>query len=359
MSFNNIQDLLFKALELKASDLHITTNLQPMFRIQGMLVPLQDSTVLTPEDTKRLINELLDENQHKRLEEFGEVDFSFAIPGASRFRVNVYKQRKSLAAAIRVVLQNIPSIDELGLPAILKTLALKPRGLVLVTGPTGSGKSTTLASMVRHINTNRNCHVITIEDPIEYLHKHQNCMINQREIGDDTRSFSNALRSALREDPDVIMVGEMRDLETISTAVMASETGHLVMSTLHTTTAAQTIDRVIDVFPPNQQQQIKVQLAAVLQGIICQQLIPLSDGSGRVAAMEVLIVNDAVRNMIREGKTHQIDTVIQTGLKADMIPMDLSLANLVKRKMVTVGEASTRCVNPELFSRYLNQPFVF
>ncbi|HBP66550.1 MAG TPA: type IV pili twitching motility protein PilT, partial [Desulfosporosinus sp.] len=195
---------------MNASDLHITTNLQPMFRIQGNLVPLQNSVVLTPEDTKRLIHELLDENQHKRLEEFGEVDFSYVIPGTSRFRVNVYKQRKSLAAAVRVILPNIPSLDELGLPEILKTMALKPRGLVLVTGPTGSGKSTTLAAMVRHINTHRNCHVITIEDPIEYLHKHQNCMVNQREIGDDTRSFSNALRAALREDPDVIMVGEMR-----------------------------------------------------------------------------------------------------------------------------------------------------
>ncbi len=359
MSFNNVEDLLLKALELKASDLHITTNLQPMFRIQGNLVPLQNSPVLTPEDTKRLVNELLDENQHKRLVEFGEVDFSYVIPGTSRFRINVYKQRKSLAAAIRVILPNIPSIDELGLPDILKTMALKPRGLVLVTGPTGSGKSTTLAAMVRHINTNRNCHVITIEDPIEYLHKHQNCMINQREIGDDTRSFSNALRSALREDPDVIMVGEMRDLETIATAVMASETGHLVLSTLHTTTAAQTIDRVMDVFPPNQQQQIKIQLAAVLQGIICQQLLPRTDGSGRVAAMEVLVVNDAVRNMIREGKTHQIDTVIQMGLKADMIPMDLSLANLVKRKEVAMGDATTRCVNPELFGKYLSQPYSF
>ncbi|HZK53965.1 MAG TPA: type IV pilus twitching motility protein PilT [Desulfosporosinus sp.] len=359
MSFNHVQDLLLKALELKASDLHITTNLQPMFRVQGNLVPLQNSPVLTPEDTQRLIDELLDENQQKRLEEFGEVDFSYVIPGTSRFRVNVYKQRKSFAAAVRVILPNIPSLDELGLPGILKTMALKPRGLVLVTGPTGSGKSTTLAAMVRHINTNRNCHVITIEDPIEYLHKHQNSMVNQREIGDDTRSFSNALRAALREDPDVIMVGEMRDLETISTAVMAAETGHLVLSTLHTTTAAQTIDRVIDVFPPSQQQQIKVQLAAVLQGVICQQLLPHSDGLGRVAAIEVLVVNDAVRNMIREGKTHQIDTVIQMGLKADMIPMDLSLANLVKRSEVSRGDANTRCVNPELFSKYLSQPYSF
>lgn len=359
MNSLNMVDLLLKALELKASDLHITSNLPPIYRVNGNLFPLENSTFLTADAAKTLINELLDENHHKRLEEFGEVDFSYVIRGTSRFRVNVYMQRKSLAAAIRIIVPNIPSIDELGLPEILKSLAMKPRGLVLVTGPTGSGKSTSLAAMVRHINTNRNCHVITIEDPIEYLHKHQKCMINQREIGDDTRSFANALRSALREDPDVILVGEMRDLETISTAIMASETGHLVMSTLHTTTASQTIDRIMDVFPPGQQQQIKVQLGAVLQGIICQQLLPRLDGTGRVAAMEVLVVNDAVRNMIREGKTHQIDTVIQTGLKTGMMSMDLSLANLVKRKTVSLEEASSRCVNPELFTKFTNQPYLF
>ena len=355
----NIQEMLMRALELKASDLHLTAGLPPMFRINGVLTPMENSGRLKPDDTRRLVNELLDESAHQRLKENGEVDFSYAIPGISRFRVNVFNQRKSLSAALRVIIPDIPTVNDLGLPDILKDLAMKPRGLVLVTGPTGSGKSTTLAAMVRHINTNRNCHIITIEDPIEYLHNHNRCMINQREVGDDTRSFANALRAALREDPDVILVGEMRDLETIGTAIMASETGHLVMSTLHTSSASQTIDRIIDVFPPNQQQQIKVQLAAVLQGIISQQLLPFPDGSGRVAAVEVLLVNDAVRNMIREGKTHQIDTVIQTGIKAGMAPMDYSLANLVKRKAVTLEEAKSKCVNPELFSRYLDQPFMF
>jgi len=355
----NIHQLLLKALELKASDLHITTNLPPMYRVNGVLTPMENAKPLTTEDTERLVRELLNKSTSSRLEENGEVDFSFVIPGISRFRVNVYNQRKSLAAAIRVIVPDIPSINDLGLPDILKDLSMKPRGLILVTGPTGSGKSTTLAAMVRHMNTHRNAHVITIEDPIEYLHTHNRCMINQREVGDDTNTFANALRAALREDPDIILVGEMRDLETIGTAIMASETGHLVMSTLHTSSAATTIDRIIDVFPPNQLQQIKVQLAAVLQGIICQQLLPTIDGSSRVAAMEVLIVNDAVRNMIREGKTHQIDTVIQTGIKAGMAPMDYSLANLVKRKMVTTEEAKTRCVNPELFSKYLDQPFIF
>lgn len=352
-------DLLLKALELKASDLHLTTSLPPMFRVNGTLFPMTDTLPLNPGDCQRLIYELLDDTLKKRLEQSGELDFSFSLPKKSRFRINIYKQRKSLAAAIRIILVDVPSIDDLGLPDSLKTLALKPRGLVLVTGPTGSGKSTTLAAMVRHINLLRNCHVLTIEDPIEYLHKHGKSMINQREIGDDTVSFATALRSALREDPDVILVGEMRDLETISTALMASETGHLVLSTLHTTTAAQTIDRIIDVFPPNQQQQIKVQLASVLQGVISQQLLSRLNNSGRVAALEVLLATDAIRNMIREGKTHQIDSVIQTGIKYGMVPMDFSLSNLVKRRVISLEEANTRCINQELFKRYLSQPLVY
>ena len=354
-----MNDLLLKALELKASDLHLTTSLPPMFRVDGTLFPMENTVPLTPGDCESLIYELLDDSFKERLMQTGELDFSFSLPKKSRFRINVYKQRKSLAAAIRIILVDIPSIDDLGLPDSLKTLALKPRGLVLVTGPTGSGKSTTLAAMLKHINLLRNCHVLTIEDPIEYLHKHGKSMINQREIGDDTISFANALRAALREDPDVILVGEMRDLETISTALMASETGHLVLSTLHTTTAAQTIDRIIDVFPPNQQQQIKVQLASVLQGIISQQLLPRLDSSGRVAALEVLIATDAIKNMIREGKTHQIDSVIQTGTKYGMAPMDFSLANLVKRRVISLEEATTRSFNPELFKRYLSQPLAY
>jgi twitching motility protein PilT len=356
---DNINDLLLKALELKASDLHLTTALPPIYRINGTLIPMEGAEPLTPEDTERLISQLLRESFAKRLAEKGEVDFSFVLSGINRFRVNVFRQRQTLAAAIRVLMPEPPSIDQLGLPEVFKDLAQKPRGLILVTGPTGSGKSTTLAAMVRHINNTRKCHILTIEDPIEYLHKHQNSIINQREVGDDTLTFANALRSALREDPDVILVGEMRDLETISTALMASETGHLVLSTLHTSSAAQTIDRAIDVFPPHQLQQVRIQLAAVLQGIICQQLLPRLDGGGRIAALEILVANDAVRNMIREGKTHQIDTVIQTGLKAGMTPMDMDLANLVKRKTVSLEEASTRCMNPELFKKYLSQPYVF
>jgi pilus retraction protein PilT len=353
---DNINDLLLKALELKASDLHITTSLPPIYRINGALVPLENAEPLTPENTEHLVSQLLfRESYEKLLADKGEVDFSYVLTNLSRFRVNVFRQRQTLAAAIRILMPEAPSIDQLCLPGVLKNLALKPRGLILVTGPTGSGKSTTLAAMVRHINDSRKCHILTIEDPIEYLHKHNYSIINQREVGDDTQTFANALRSALREDPDVILVGEMRDLETISTALTASETGHLVLSTLHTSSAAQTIDRTIDVFPPYQQQQVRIQLAAVLQGIICQQLLPSLDGSGRIAAMEVLIANNAIRNMIREGKTHQIDTVVQTGLKAGMTPMDLDLANLVKRKAVSMEEASARCINPELFNKYLGQ----
>ncbi|MDD2234819.1 MAG: type IV pilus twitching motility protein PilT [Desulfitobacteriaceae bacterium] len=356
----NIKDLLLKALELKASDLHLTASLPPIYRINGALVPLENAEPLTPENTERLISQLLlRESFTRHLKEKGEVDFSYVLTGINRFRVNVFRQRQTLAAAIRVLMPEVPSIDQLGLPEVFKTLALKPRGLILVTGPTGSGKSTTLASIVRHINNSRKCHVLTIEDPIEYLHKHHNSIINQREVGDDTLTFANALRSALREDPDVILVGEMRDLETINTALMASETGHLVLSTLHTSSAAQTINRAIDVFPPHQQQQVRIQLAAVLQGIICQQLLPRLDGNGRVAALEILVANDAVRNMIREGKTHQIDTVIQTGLKAGMTSMDFDLANLVKCKTVTLEEASIRCINPGLFNKYLSQPYIF
>ena len=357
---DTIKDLLLKALEMKASDLHITTSLPPIYRINGALIPMEGAEPLTPEDTERLISQLLlRESFEKRLAEKGEVDFSYVITGINRFRVNVFRQRQTLAAAIRVLMPEPPGIDQLGLPEVLKNLALKPRGLILVTGPTGSGKSTTLAAMIKHINNSSKCHILTIEDPIEYLHKHQNSIINQREVGDDTLNFANALRSALREDPDVILVGEMRDLETITTALTAAETGHLVLSTLHTSTAAQTIDRAIDVFPPHQQQQVRIQLAAVLQGIICQQLLPRLDGSGRIAALEILVSNDAIRNMIREGKTHQIDTVIQTGLKAGMTPMDLDLANLVKRKLISLEEANNRCVNPELFNKYVNQPYIF
>ena len=353
MSYN-ITELLSNAANIKASDVHFTVGLPPIFRIRGDLTRAGEEP-LTEIDTENIALELMDQSQTATFQEKGEVDFSYAIKGLCRFRVNIYRQRKSYAVALRIIYYEIPSIDSLGLPEILKDLAMKPRGLFLVTGPTGSGKSTTLASMVGHINTHRSCHVLTIEEPVEYLHKHGKSMINQREVGDDTQSFNNALRAGLREDPDVILVGEMRDLETISTAVSASETGHFVMSTLHTTSASQTVDRIIDVFPPHQQNQIKSQLAAVLQGIVCQQLIPTSDKTGRVAAIELLIVTDAVRNLIREGKTFQINTILQTNIKNSMCPMDYSLAKLVKSGIISQVDAYSRCIDRDLLKSYLTQ----
>jgi twitching motility protein PilT len=348
----DLLDILKKAIELNASDIHITVAMPPILRVRGDLVPL-GSELLTPEDSKEICYYLMSEEKTKIYEEKGEVDFSWSVPSTGRYRVNVFKQRGSHAAALRMINTKIPTVEELKLPPILNALALKPRGMFLVTGPTGSGKSTTLAAMVGHINKNRQCHVLTIEDPIEYMHSHNKCMVNQREVGSDTKTFANALRAALREDPDVIMVGEMRDFETISTAISAAETGHFVLSTLHTTTASMTVDRIIDTFPPHQQQQVRTQLASILQGIVCQQLIKSADGKMVVPAMEVLIVNDAIRNLIREGKNHQIDTVLQTNIKQGMMPMDYSLAQLVKGKIITAEEAYVRCVDPEIFKRYM------
>lgn len=348
----DITEALKKTVEMKGSDLHVTVSLPPMMRINGELKPYGD-TPLTPADTRDIAKQILKDYQMSILEEMGEVDLSYVIPNISRFRVNVYKQRGSYGLAFRVIWIKIPTIDELGFPETLKEIALKPRGLFLVTGPTGSGKSTTLAAMVNHININRNCHVITLEEPIEYLHKHNRSMINQREIGSDSLTFANGLRAALREDPDVILVGEMRDLETISIAITAAETGHFVMSTLHTTGAAQTIDRIIDVFPPHQQQQIKVELAAVLEGVVSQQLLPTADGRGRVAAMEIMVTNNAISNLIREGKTHQIPTIIQTGFRQGMKTMDFSLSELVKRGKITRETAETHCVDADMLRRYM------
>jgi twitching motility protein PilT len=350
----DIQKFLTEALEHKASDVHITVNLPPIMRVNGELRCMRDY-VLMPDQTRILCLALMNDRQRDVVETVGEVDFSYVLPNVSRFRVNVYKQRKSYCAAIRVVTSEIPTLDSLGFPPILKEMTTRPRGLILVTGPTGSGKSTTLAAMVHHINTTRSCHILTLEEPIEYLHRHKRCMINQREVGDDSKSFASGLRSALREDPDVILVGEMRDLETISTAVSAAETGHLVMSTLHTTSAAQTIDRIIDVFPPHQQQQIRIQLSTVLTGIISQQLLQTSDGKGRVAALEILVANDAVRNLIREGKTYQISTVLQTHLKQGMYTMDYSLAQLVKAGRISQEMARMHCGDLENLNRYLAQ----
>ena len=350
----NLREILQKTVDLKASDLHITVALPPMMRINSELKAYGDIR-LTPEDTAEAARQVLNEAQMKELDEIGEIDLSYVLPGISRFRVNAYKQRGTYSIAFRVIWINIPTLQELGFPEVFKELALKPRGLVLVTGPTGSGKSTTLAAMVNHINQHRNCHVLTLEEPIEYLHKHNKSMINQREVGGDTASFANGLRAALREDPDVLLVGEMRDLETIATALTAAETGHLVLSTLHTTGAALTIDRIIDVFPPNQQQQIRIQLAGVLEGVISQLLLPTIDGRGMVVALEILLANTAIRNLIREGKTHQISTVIQTNSKSGMKSMDYSLSELVRKGKLSREEADSRSSDTEMLKRYLMQ----
>ena len=348
----NILRFIETAVEMRASDVHITASMPPIFRLKGELKPYGEER-LDAEEIEEFVMSLISDSQKEDLILKGELDFSFAIPRVCRFRINVYRQRSSYTAAIRILMPEIPELETLGITPYAETLALKPRGLVLVTGPTGSGKSTTLAAMVSRINQRRNCHILTIEDPIEYLHRHGNSIIHQREIGSDSLTFANAIRASLREDPDVIMVGEMRDLETIATAITASETGHLVLSTLHTTSAALTIDRVIDVFPPHQQQQVRVQLASVLQGIISQQLIPTADGMGRVLVQEVLIQNDAIRNLIREGKTHNIDSVIQTNIKNGMMPLDYSLGQLLKNKRITQMEAFSRCNDPDMLRRYM------
>ncbi|MBF8982634.1 type IV pilus twitching motility protein PilT [Lutibacter sp. B2] len=348
----NILNLLKQAIEADASDLHITVAMPPVIRVNGKLERLEEKS-LTAQDTTSLVRELLTEQLFVDLNEKGEIDLSFSYPGLGRFRVNVYKQRGSYGMAIRTVAPTVPTIDELGLPPIIKELASKKRGLVLVTGPTGSGKSTTLASMIDYINKERNCHILTLEDPIEYLHKHNKSIVNQREIGNDSDSFSNALRAALRQDPDVILVGEMRDLETIKIAITAAETGHLVLSTLHTIGAAKTIDRIIDVFPAHQQQQIKVQLSAVLEGIISQQLLEKSDGQGRVAALEIMIATSAIRNLIREGKTHQLQTNIQTGSKYGMETMDNALLKLYNQMLIDKKTALTYAIDRDSLANYI------
>lgn len=348
-----MEKLLHQAVTSGASDLHITVGVPPILRINGTLVRTEHS-VLTVQDTKDLFTNITTSEQQLYFEEHGEIDFSFAIFGLSRFRVNAFRQRGSTALVIRVVNENVPTLESLGHPQILRSLACQARGLVLVTGPTGSGKSTTLAAMINLINQERSCHILTLEDPIEYLHKHSKSIVNQREMHADTQSFSIALRAALREDPDVILVGEMRDPETIATAITAAETGHLVFATLHTGSAAQTIDRIIDAFPAHQQQQIRIQLSVTLQGIIAQQLLPRIDQKGRIAALEVLVATPAVRNMIREGKTHQLTSVIQTGMKFGMQPMDIALRDLYRRGTVSYDEALMRALDEENFARLVN-----
>ena len=348
----NLVELVNLGIEKKASDIHITVGLPPTFRINGTLVSIGE-TPLTPEDTMELTKESMNEKQFSDLDEIGEIDFSYSSPGLGRFRVNAYKQRGSYGMALRVIPLTIPTMESLGLPKVISDIARLPRGLVLVTGPTGSGKSTTLASMIDQINRERSCHILTLEDPLEYLHKHKKSMVNQREIGSDSASFASALRGALREDPDVILVGEMRDLETIGIAITAAETGHLVLSTLHTNGAAKTIDRVIDVFPPHQQQQIRVQLASVIQAIISQQLLPKADGKGRVGAYEIMIATPAIRNLIREDKIHQIDTSIQTGAKLQMQTMDSSLIDLYTRGLILKDVALTQAINTKKKKKYV------
>ena len=329
MHYGSIDEMLKAANERGASDLHITVGVPPKIRIDGELIDIADERIM-PADAENLIMPIIPDHARKQLVEMGESDFSYAIAGVGRYRVNAFRQRGSYACVIRIVGTRIPSPQELGLPESVVALTELKRGLVIVTGPTGSGKSTTLASLVDVLNSTQNVNVITLEDPIEYLHRHNKAIVNQREIGVDSFSYTSALRAALREDPDVIMVGEMRDLDTISTAITAAETGHLVLSTLHTTGAANTIDRIIDVFPPHQQQQIRIQLAGVLESVISQQLLPKVFG-GRVAAFEVMHTNTAIKNLIRESKTHQIDNIIQTNRKLGMMMMDDAIMELYMR----------------------------
>lgn len=346
-----LQELLSKTIEMKASDLHLTVGLPPTIRCNGKLIHLGKNRLL-PNDVEEFSKEILKEKYAEYLS-VGEFDTSYSAQGIGRFRVNVFKQRNSDAIAIRVIALKIPTLDELKHPAVLKDIVTKKRGLVLVTGPTGSGKSTTLAAMINEINNTRQAHIITLEDPIEYLHKHNMCIVNQREIGKDSKSYGSALKAILREDPDVILVGEMRDLETISIAITAAETGHLVFSTLHTIGAAKTIDRIIDVFPPHQQQQVKIQLSSVLQAVVSQQLLPNIDSNGRVAALEIMVSTPGIQNLIREGKTHQIESAVQTGNKYGMKTMDMAIAELYKKGVISMETAMTYAVDRETLKRLM------
>jgi twitching motility protein PilT len=346
-------DLLLETISRKASDLHLSAGARPTVRVRGRLIQLDEYPVLTPVETREVVYSVLTNDQRQRLETDWQIDFAYSIPDRARFRVNAYFQRGAIGAAFRLIPAELTSIDALGLPSAVHEFTRRPRGLVLVTGPTGSGKSTSLAAMIDEINESREDHIMTIEDPIEFLHSHKKCLINQRELGSDATSFAAALKAALRQDPDVILVGEMRDLETISTALTAAETGHLVFATLHTQDAPQTIDRVIDVFPAHQQGQIRVQLAVALQGIMTQQLLPTADGSGRVVACETLVPNAAIRNLIREGKTHQIASVMQTGAATGMQTMDASLVGLIRAGKITQALAETRSSTPDELRRLL------
>jgi twitching motility protein PilT len=344
----SLSDLLKKLIEMGGSDLHLTTNTAPQVRVDGALKPLDGFKTLTSADTKQLAYSVLTDAQKHRFEESLELDFSFGVRGLSRFRANLFNQRGAVGAVFRAIPYEIRSFDNLGLPPIVTKLCDKPRGLILVTGPTGSGKSTTLAAMIDKINRERHEHIVTIEDPIEFLHNHKSCVVNQREVGSDTKGFAEALRTALRQDPDVVLVGEMRDLETIESALRIAETGHLTFATLHTNSAASTINRIIDVFPSNQQAQIRAQLSLVLEGILCQALLPRANGQGRVAALEILVPNAAIRNLIREDKIHQIYSMMQTGQeKYGMQTFNQALATLYHQRLISLELAMQRSSNTD------------
>jgi len=341
----HVDDLLRIVVEKGGSDLHLSVGVPPIIRVDGQLLPTNYEKV-TPQDSQRLVYDILTDDQIQRFETTFELDFSYSLARLSRFRVNVYRDRGNVASAFRVIPSRIPTIRELGLPPVLEELTRLPRGLILVTGPTGSGKSTTLAAMINQINNERSVHILTIEDPIEYLHTHKFSIINQREVGGDTLAFSNALRAALREDPDVILVGEMRDLETMQMAVSAAETGHLVFATLHTNSAATSVERIVDSFPPGQQEQVRLQLSNNLQAILCQQLLPRANQPGRICAMEIMTASPAIRNLIRENKAHQITSMIQTSANLGMQTMDQSLRDLYVRGLITYETAMERAMNP-------------
>ena len=342
----SLSELLHKLAELGGSDLHVTTGTPPLIRVHGEIRPLEGYRPLTSADTKQLAYSVLTDAQKHRFEENMELDFSFGVKGLSRFRANVFNQRGAVCAVFRAIPYEIKSFDDLGLPPIVKELCNKPRGLILVTGPTGSGKSTTLAAMIDKVNRERHEHILTIEDPIEFLHNHKSCIVNQREVNADTRGFANALRTALRQDPDVVLVGEMRDLETIESALRIAETGHLTFATLHTNSAASTINRIIDVFPSMQQAQVRAQLSLTLEGILCQSLLPKADGRGRAMAMEILVPNAAIRNLIREDKVHQIYSMMQTGQDVHgMQTFNQSLATLYHKRLITRETAMNRTSN--------------
>jgi twitching motility protein PilT len=348
--------VLLEVIDRRASDLHITAGAPPMVRIRGRLTALEGFPELSPVETREIVYSILSNSQRQKFENNWQLDFAYQIPGTARFRVNAYFQRSAVSAAFRLIPFDVVPLETLGLPPIVADFAHRPRGLVLVTGPTGSGKSTTLASVIDVINNTREEHIITIEDPIEFLHQHKKCLVNQRELGTDATSFADALKAALRQDPDVILLGEMRDLETIGTAITAAETGHLVFATLHTQDTPQTVDRIIDAFPGGQQDQIRAQLAVCLQGIMTQMLLPTADGAGRCVAAEILAPTPAVRNLIREAKSHQIYSVLQTGASHGMQTMDASLAELVRAGKITRKLAESRAHSPEELRRLLGEP---